>query len=110
MEIMPNNRVPYNYAIVPFVQFYYDLGEMEKANAITREFASMLDQELEYYESLQLFNSSRFGFSSGDFSNAGRNLYTLFSLANNYQQTELIEELSKLLQAHESIFQGSGPM
>ncbi len=110
MELMPNSRVPFNYAIVPFVQFYYDLGEMDKANAISREFAGMLDQELTYYEGLQSSRPAQFNLSSGDFSNAGRNLYTLFSMANTYQQKDLMDELSKILQAHENIFQGALPM
>jgi predicted Zn-dependent protease len=101
MELMPNSRVPYNYAIVPFIQFYYSVGEIEKANAIVREFAAMTDQELYYYEALSRRKPAKFSLSSTDFAYASRNLFSMFQIASEEQQQELADELMKMLQAHD---------
>jgi hypothetical protein len=101
LELMPNSRVPYNYAIVPFIQFYYSAGEIEKANAIVREFAAMTDEELYYYEALSRRKPAKFNLSSTDFAYASRNLFSMFQIASEEEQKDLADELMKMLQAHD---------
>lgn len=106
MELMPNDRVPYNAAIMPLIQVYYNLDQIEKANAIVSEFADMVDQELLYYEDLMDSKPSKFQLSANDFQFAGRNLMSLYSISANFGQTELSDKVMEMIQRHNAGFSG----
>ena len=53
MNILPNETVPYDYFIIPVIENYYRAGEEQKATAVARQKAEMLQKELNYYLSLQ---------------------------------------------------------
>jgi hypothetical protein len=106
MELMPNDRVPFNAAIMPLIQVYYNLDQIEKANAIVTEFADMVDQELLYYEDLMDKKPVKFQLSANDFQFAGRNLMSLYSISANFGQTELSNKIMEMIQRHNSGFSG----
>ena len=106
MELMPNNRVPYNAAIIPVIQIYYNMDETEIANGIVTEFAEMLDQELFYYEDLMDAEPRMFSLSRGDYQFAGRNLMSLFSLTNNFGQQEIGNSVMEKIRNHDLGFSG----
>ncbi len=49
MEIMPENRVPFNYFIIPVIEQYYRAGQIEKANKIVNSFFNTTQEDLRYY-------------------------------------------------------------
>ncbi|HEX3008614.1 MAG TPA: DUF2723 domain-containing protein, partial [Bacteroidales bacterium] len=49
MEIMPQNRVPFNYFIVPIIEQYYRAGEANKANKLVTAFFNSTQEDLRYY-------------------------------------------------------------
>ncbi len=106
MKIMPNSRVPYNAAMMPIIQLYYNIDKPEKANAIVREFSDMVDHELTYYEGLMRDKPGPFSLSEGDYRFATRNLLSMFSLANSFDQKDVAQELMAKLQAHNADFPG----
>lgn len=110
MEIMPNERVPFNAAIIPVIQIYYNLDAMEKANAISRTFAGMMDQSLSYYEELQRSKPGKFGLSMNDYQMASRNLMSLYSLANSFEQADLGQELLEKISIHDATIRNAFPM
>ena len=102
MQLFPNSRVPFNAAIMPIIQLYYNMGELETANSIVREFGVLLDQEMYWYEELRKAKPNKFILSNQDYQFAFRNLYSLYSLAESYGQKELVDFLSGLMGCLES--------
>jgi hypothetical protein len=52
MEIMPNERVPFNYFMVPIIEAYYKLGETKLANAYLLTLSDLAEEELRYFLSM----------------------------------------------------------
>ncbi len=49
MEIMPENRVPFNYFIIPVIEQYYRVEQIEKANKLVNSFYNSTQEDLRYY-------------------------------------------------------------
>jgi len=52
LEVMPNHNVPFDKLMVPIAENYYELGENEKANEITKIVFDRYAEDFEYYLSL----------------------------------------------------------
>jgi hypothetical protein len=52
LEVMPDHNVPFDKLMVPIAENYYELGENEKANAITKTVFDRYAEDFEYYMSL----------------------------------------------------------
>ena len=107
MELMPNSRVPYNAAMMPVIQLYYNLGKTEKANAIVREYSEMVDQELTYYEGLMRAKPGSSPSVRTTTVLPHGTCFRCFSLANSFEQKEMAQELMAKLQAHNADFPGN---
>lgn len=101
-RLLPNHVLPFNAAILPIIQIYYELGETEKANRILNEYAHTLDQELAHYADLQRFSPGRFSMLASDQNFSMRSLYNLFSISSSHGQEEIANELMMLVQKHDS--------
>jgi hypothetical protein len=53
-EVMPKDRVPYNYFILPMAECYYQLGDIRKANELLSDLNNLMQEELVYYLSLPM--------------------------------------------------------
>jgi hypothetical protein len=53
MELMPDEKVPYDIFSVGMAEVYYGCGAREKANLIVDEYAEDCEEELNYYFSLR---------------------------------------------------------
>ena len=53
LEIMPHQRIPFNYWAIFLAEAYYRINESDKANTIVEKLASRYTQELDYYFSLK---------------------------------------------------------
>ncbi len=100
MELMPNQNAPYDAAIIPVIQVYYNIDETEKAIEISREYATMLHQEISFFDDLKRDKPQKFRLSERDYSFAQRNLFSLFSFASSFGQEEFANELMKLIEEH----------
>ena len=49
LEIIPDEKVPYNYFVMPVAEGYYKIGEMEKGNEIYNRMIEIFDEQLNYY-------------------------------------------------------------
>ncbi|MCF8307353.1 MAG: DUF2723 domain-containing protein [Ignavibacteriales bacterium] len=110
MELMPMERVGYNASIMPLIQIYYSLGEIEKANEISLDFAKMMDSELYYYEDLMADKPEKFSLSYNDYRFASRNLMSLFSISNSFGQNDLSQQIMEMLAAHDRSANSMFPM
>jgi tetratricopeptide (TPR) repeat protein len=52
LEVMPDHNVPFDKLMVPIAENYYELGENEKANEITKIVFERYAEDFEYYMSL----------------------------------------------------------
>ena len=107
MELMPNERSPYNAAIVPLIQLYYRLDQNDKANEIVKTFVSSLDRELAYYDKLRQAKPSKFSLSGNDYNMASRNLFSMFQIANSFGQDQVMKEITDIIRKYDSSFPGT---
>jgi hypothetical protein len=94
VELMPNNKFPFDFFVIGLVHNYYKTNETDKANALLKEYADISAENLAYYFSL----SPRFASAV----NYERELnlqilQELVSMADNYTQTELVSEIEPVL-------------
>ena len=54
MEQIPGSTIPHNYASASFVEFYYQLGEKEKAQALSDQIGTTAQDNLRYLNTLTL--------------------------------------------------------
>jgi len=106
MQLAPNNKLPYDHFIsgitynnsqnkAPIhysgvIEAYYKCGAFEKANKISLEFAEILQQDLQYYHSL----NDRFKPRFENEAYQSQNMYNeLIYLADVYRQTSILNQL-----------------
>jgi hypothetical protein len=106
MELAPNQKIPYDHFIsgisytdrqtkTPIhysgvIEAYYKCGEFEKGNTILLEFANILQQDFQYYQSL----GDRFKRRFENEAYQSQNLYSeLINLAENYKQDQVLQQI-----------------
>ncbi len=52
MQMMPHERVPFNYFILPVAEQYFRINDTDKAMAILKKMSELTDKELKYYFNL----------------------------------------------------------
>ncbi len=52
MHIMPREQVPYNFFVLRFPDYYYQVGEQEKAREIMKKLAQTYEEQYKYYAPL----------------------------------------------------------
>ena len=52
MEVIPNERVPFNYFMVPIIEAYYRLGETKLASSYLLTLSDLAEEEIRYFLSL----------------------------------------------------------
>lgn len=53
LEVIPEEKITYDYFSLPFVEIYYKAGAKDKADALVKRFLEINDQELNYYFSFK---------------------------------------------------------
>ena len=102
IELTPNDRVPYNMSILPVIQTYYNIKETAKANEILSAYLNELDQELNYYKDMQIFDPYKFNLISSDYQMNMSAMYNLFSMSNTFQQKELTDKIMQIMQRYDT--------
>ncbi|NJM16700.1 MAG: hypothetical protein HC896_16225 [Bacteroidales bacterium] len=65
VALMPNERVPFYYFMVPVIEGYYKLNRLDTANAHAHTLSTNLKEELTYYFSLPQGFSNAFDYEKG---------------------------------------------
>lgn len=60
LKVMPKESLPYDVSSVGFAQGYFDIGELEKATALTMEMATQFNEELTYLQEKFRYNNFEF--------------------------------------------------
>ncbi|WP_461641441.1 glycosyltransferase family 117 protein [Labilibaculum euxinus] len=101
VELVPNEKVPFDYLAILMAQSYYRAAEDEKGNQMIQTISDRLVQELDYYMTLTPVSTSEFPrLKSRDLAL----LQELYRITNQYNQKELnrkIElEFKRLLESY----------
>ena len=91
-ELMPHNRVAFNYFNVPISEVYYQLNEIDKANEILRTLSKKTVSELTFFYSL---SAEQFATISNEAQRSLALLQELLRVSQKYKQAELSKEIEE---------------
>jgi hypothetical protein len=101
VELVPNEKVPFDYLAILLAQSYYRAAEYEKGNEMIQTISERLVQELDYYMTLTPVSTSEFPRLKS------RNLallQELYRITSKYDQEELNQkielEFKRLLESY----------
>ena len=98
-ETLPEKTVPYDFFMVPIMENYYKIGEIEKANAIAKRLADIALHDLQFY-----YNDNVFGEYINEKNNALVIVRDVDRLTSMYQQEELRVFSDSIFQTYSSKF------
>jgi len=94
LEIIDNKTLAYEFTLLPFIESYYNIGEVEKANHHLEILAENLNQEMSYYTNL--------GKRAAQFSrDIRRNMYIIKNLADTAEAHGQDEWKERLLTSYD---------
>jgi len=97
IEILPDNKIEFSYDMIPFVDSYFALGNFEKGNEIADVIFNNFAQQIKYFEE---FKGEKAKDIERDQTIAVYVLQQLYSIALDYEQKELEDKVTPLLQAN----------
>ncbi len=92
VELMPNEKVPYDMFTLETVGLYYRIGQTEKANALLIGFSKITEDDLAYYLSLGANFRKLVEYET---SVSFQILQNMVTLAKQFNQTDLAAKLEK---------------
>lgn len=93
MEIMPKNKVPYNYFTIAIADAYYNAGNPEKGDEILLDIAQQFNDELIW----MLDQSAHLNVLAGEIERAQKTIETTAYFATVNDRKELAEKIKALL-------------
>ncbi len=104
-ELMPNERVPFNYFNIGIAEVYYNLEQSEKADDIIKILFDISIQELDFYFNL---DRKKFSRSSSDAQRSLALMQELVKVTQRYKSTELQKEIENKFYDYYSMFNSAG--
>ena len=102
VEVLPFSKLPHGYQSFPYIDAYYTAGEVEKGDALAREFAEDITQKLYYYFT---FPDSKQDFISNEIVDQFQYLeHLIYSVLVPHKRYELVNELDQSLEIAELFF------
>ncbi|MBP6977707.1 MAG: DUF2723 domain-containing protein [Bacteroidales bacterium] len=101
LEIFPNAKIPFDLYMIPFLEIYYQAGEIGKANQLSEILLKNYEENITYYQSL----SGRFAeYYSEDLEQAFMVLNRLAEMAREYEQKELADRIDGIIKYRLDLF------
>ncbi len=97
IEIIPDNKVAFDYSVLDIVEDYYLIGENEKANAIAYTILDNYSQQLNYFSN---FSGEDAQYIERDQTIAVYVLQQLYIYATDYKQDELLMKVAPIFEAN----------
>ncbi len=99
MEVLPEETVPYDFFMVPIMEGYYRVGEIEKANAISQRLADIALHDLKFY-----YNDKVFGEYINEKNNALVIVRDVSRLAGQFGQMEIQQHANTIFETYSAKF------
>lgn len=102
VEVLPFSKLPHGYQSFPYIDAYYTAGEVEKGDALAREFAEDITQKLYYYFT---FPDAKQDFISNEIVDQFQYLeHLIYSVLVPHKRYELVNEFDQSLEIAELFF------
>ena len=95
MEVMPNERIPFDYFMIPIIEAYYRIGEAKLANTYLITLSDLTEEELRYFFSLGEKHLQDLDY---DMQVRMHIMQELTRLAREYRQEELIDRQQQIFE------------
>jgi tetratricopeptide (TPR) repeat protein len=99
IEVMPDNCVPFNYQMLPFINIYYKAGQTEVAEKIAYRIKEYADQKLGYYSQ---FSGGQAAYLNIEKRSSLEVLVKLYAIAKTYKRTLFAKEILRIYDKFES--------
>lgn len=97
LEEFPDEKIPFDMYMIPFIEVYYDAGAYEKANTIARRVFEIYDQNMDYYYSLDDRHAKYY---EREYNQTLGVMQQLSMMAKNNKQTELYQTIDSVFTEH----------
>lgn len=97
LEEFPDEKIPFDMYMIPFIEVYYDAGATEKANAVTQRVFDIYNQNMDYYYSLGEQHSKYY---EKEYNQTLGIMQQLSMMAKGNNQTELYETIDSTFTEH----------
>ncbi len=95
MEVLPEKTVPYDYFMVPIMENYYKIGQVEKANKIAVRLSEIALHDLKFY-----YNDNVFGEYINEKNNALVIVRDIARLGKQYGQDDVFASADAIFQSY----------
>jgi hypothetical protein len=98
VEVMPDNCVPFDDLMLPFINVYYKAGQTARAEKIAGRLAEYSEQELNYYSQ---FSGGDAAYLSIERNSSLEALEKLYAIAKVYNRSALVKEVLRIYNKYE---------
>jgi len=99
VEVMPDNCVPYNELMLPFINVYYRTGQTASAEKIARRLLQYSEEELRYFNQ---FSGGEAAYLSIERRNSLETLEKLYAISKSYNQETIEKDILNVYSRYES--------
>ena len=103
LEIIPDEKVPYNYFVMPVAEGYYKIGEIEKGNEIFWRMIEIFDEQLDYYFAFSGSRSKTYDFEKQQ--NLAM-LQKMIQVSNRFKQEDVANKASEVFDVYYQMYVG----
>ena len=101
IELMPNDKIPYDYFMPGIAESYFKLGEFEKGDAILNTIVDECIANMEFYRSFKPDMQARI---QNDIADNLRLMMNVAAYANQYNQKDILSKTSERLEEYRQYF------
>jgi len=97
IEVIPDDKIPYDYGVLAIIEDYYKLEEFEKGNEIATQLLENYSQQVTYFNH---FKGKQANLIERDIQIALFVVQNIYSISFQYQQTEISQLAEPILKAN----------
>lgn len=97
IEILPDNKIAYDYEMLPLVEDYYRINDFEDGNKVANQLIDNYSQQIKYFNQ---FTGAKAQLIERDQQIAFYVLQNLYYITNQYNQKDVLGRIEPILQAN----------
>jgi len=104
LEVMPDESVPYNFFVLPIVEGYYKIGDIEKANELASRMITIFEEQLDFYFAFTGKRANKYDFDKQQ--NLSM-LQRLIQVTDQFKQQEIYDRATQVFDLYFTMYQGN---